>query len=539
MMGSPLASIPGPESELSRLTAAMFDGSLTVPDRDRLVAILRDPTSRQSYRKMVWLHANLMRLWSDGVGGMAWTPQPVPVPVEPAESSSSPSEGLFAFVGRIVGFGDWLRNHASRAAAVAVVGLLGATVVCLALLASNGFFRMTEPPAPVRPPRLAGAIAEIAAVESPVWSADARSWRLWDGLLPSTKVAIERGRVEIACDDGATIVLEGPAVFEVKTGTDVVLDRGKATVTLVGAGKAAARFTLQTPTATVTDLGTSFGVMVDKAGETSVTVFDGLVDLLPRIDGALPLRLAAGESGEVSKRQPARKAEQREKRFVRSLPKTSPDLLTALAKHGWDEARATPIYRDSFAGVGPLAGSKPSARGGVGENAWVAPAEGWEMNAVTDAVIATNHGAAVLPFEPQPGHLYLVSAVLEASEGGIGWGALGFANNAQTTAYVPNGPWTLQRHDAAKQRNQCFAGPGETQSVGRGDRLTGRQARAILLDTTGPTWRAMFFADGRVLGEASLDPSAAAITHICLSTFPNTRVAFRSFLVSSFSHLDR
>ena len=539
MMGSPAASIPGPESELSRLTAAMFDGSLTVPDRDRLVAILHDPTSRQSYRKMVWLHANLMRLWSDGVGGMAWTPQPVPVSQEPVGSSSSPSEGLFALVGRIVGVGDRLRNHASRAAAVAVVGLLGATVVCLALLAGTGFFRSAELPALMRPPRIAGAIAQIAAVESPVWSAGAPSWRLWDSLMPATKVALESGRVEIACDNGATIVLEGPVVFEVKTGSDVVLDRGKATVTLAGAGKAAARFTLQTPTATVTDLGTSFGVMVGKAGETSVTVFDGLVDLLPRIDGALPLRLAAGESGEVSKRQPARKAEQREKRFVRSLPKTSPDLLTALAKHGWNEARATPIYRDSFDGSGPLAGSKPSARGGVGENAWTAPAEGWEINSGGGAIVATNHGAAVLPFEPQPGHLYLVSAVLEASEGGIGWGAVGFANNVQTTTYVPNGPWMLQRHDAAKQLNQCFAGPGETRSVGRGDRLTGRQSRAILLDTTGVTWRAVFFADGRALGESSLDPSAAAITHVCLSTFPNTRVAFRSFLVSSFSHQDR
>ena len=327
-------------------------------------------------------------------------------------------------------------------------------------------------------------------------------------------------------------------MFELKTRTDVVLDRGKATITISKAGKRPARFTLQTPSATVTDIGTSFGVMVDKAGETSVTVFDGLVDLLPRIDGALPLRLAAGESGEASRRQPARKAEPREKRFVRSLPKTSPDLLASLAKYGWDEARATPIYRDAFDGSGPLAGSKPSGRGGVGENAWTAPAEGWQMDAGRRAVTATNHGAAVLPFQPRPGHLYLVSADIETSDGGIGWGAVGFANSGLTTGYLPNGPWMLQRHDAAKHRNQCFAGPGETRSVRRGDRLTGRQTRAILLDTTGPTWRVVFFADGHAVGESSV-ASAAAITHVCLSTFPNTQVVFRSFLVSSLSRLDR
>lgn len=293
---------------------------------------------------MVWLHANLMRLWSDGVGGMVWAPQPMPVSGELEQSSSSFSEGLFALVGRIVGFGDWLRNHASRVAVVAVIGLLGTAVVCLALLAGTGFFHSSELPTPMRPPRVAGDIAEIAAVESPVWSADARSWRLWDGLLPATKVALESGRVEIACDDGATIVLEGPAVLELKTRTDVVLDRGKATITISKAGKRPARFTLQTPSATVTDIGTSFGVMVDKAGET--------------------------------------------------------------------------------------------------------------------------------------------------------------------------------------------------RSVGRGDRLTGRQTRAILLDTTGPTWRVVFFVDGHAVGESSV-ASAAAITHVCLSTFPNTQVVFRSFLVSSFSHLDR
>ena len=57
-------------------------------------------------------------------------------------------------------------------------------------------------------------------------------------------------------------------MFELKTRTDVVLDRGKATITISKAGKRPARFTLQTPSATVTDIGTSFGVMVDKAGET-------------------------------------------------------------------------------------------------------------------------------------------------------------------------------------------------------------------------------------------------------------------------------
>jgi hypothetical protein len=47
MVSVPLA-LPGPDSELSRLTAAQFDGSLTATDRDRLAILLRDPTVRAS-----------------------------------------------------------------------------------------------------------------------------------------------------------------------------------------------------------------------------------------------------------------------------------------------------------------------------------------------------------------------------------------------------------------------------------------------------------------------------------------------------------
>ena len=530
------AALPDPGSELSRLTAAFLEGSLSMVDRDRLVALLREPEARAAYRKIVWLHANLMRLWSREIDLASLSSQP--------ESTSGDAAAAAAATGG-AGWSEWSaqwfsRRLTGRAAAVAGGLALALIVATIVLIAGVGLLGPSRPPTLVRPPRAAGAIAEVAAVELPEWMPDANRWLLWDGLLPGSVLELQSGRIELAFDGGTKLLLEGPASFVVDGPKAVSLRRGKATVTVRGGGAAdgRSRFTLQTPSATLTDIGTSFGVMVDKAGETSVTVFDGLVDLLPRIDGALPLRLAAGESGEASRRQPARKAEPRGKRFVRSLPKTSPDLLASLAKYGWDEARATPIYRDAFDGSGPLNGSKPSGRGGVGENAWTAPAEGWEINSGGGAIVVTNHGAAVMPFEPQPDHLYLMSADIEAISGGIGWGAVGFANSGLTTGYLPNGPWMLQRHDAAKHRNQCFAGPGETRSVRRGDRLTGRQTRAILLDTTGPTWRVVFFADGHAVGESSV-ASAAAITHVCLSTFPNTQVVFRSFLVSSFSHLDR
>ena len=58
-------------------------------------------------------------------------------------------------------------------------------------------------------------------------------------------------------------------------------------------------FTIRTPTATVTDLGTEFGVEVTKSGVTSTHVFRGLVELQPHPRGNQsysPIRLAANEA---------------------------------------------------------------------------------------------------------------------------------------------------------------------------------------------------------------------------------------------------
>jgi hypothetical protein len=139
----------------------------------------------------------------------------------------------------------------------------------------------------------------------------------------------------------------------------------------------------------------------------------------------------------------------------------------------------------------------------------------------------------VLPFVPQPGRRYRISATIHATSGGIGWGGVGFTNGAGVANYIPNGPWLLQRHHTDLQPNRAFTGPGETNAVGRGDTLTGEQTRTILLDTTRPQWRAVFFVDGIRLGEAGINPQSAAISHVCLAAFPNSRIEFRHFLVAT------
>lgn len=531
MVAAPL-SLPGPDSELSRLTAAQFEGSLTAADRDRLATLLRDPAIRASYRRIVWLHANLMRIWCQDIGGMPWMPQPAS-----DDTAGLPSAAQVRHRPRVTIHWDRLRETASRAAVLLIAMAMGVSLLGVGIMAVIARFSAPVATESPRPARAAGAIAEIAAVESPVWATGSEPLGIWASLMPAATLALESGRVELAYDSGATVVLEGPASFTVAAAASAALDRGKATITVAGPGPGDGqpRFTLQTPSATVTDLGTSFGVLVSEAGETSISVFDGLVDLLPRSAAAAPLRLAAGEAAATLANQPAHKVTPPQQRFERSLPKPLPDLLTALARDGWNEADATVLIRDSFAvaAAGPLAGSQPSARGGIGDETWQAPREGWSVDSATGALVAATHGIAILPFVPEPGRRYRISATIHATSGGIGWGGIGFTNGAGVANYIPNGPWLLQRHRTDAEANLAYAGPDETNTVGRGDTLTGEQTRTILLDTTRPRWRAVFFVDGIRLGEAGINPQSAAISHVCLAAFPNSRIEFRHLLVAT------
>lgn len=523
------AALSEPGSELSRLTAAFLAGSLSHVDRDKLVALLRDPEARAAYRKIVWLHANLIRLWSQEVDFAALSPQAAATPGDAAATAAAAGGRRWSERSS-----EWLaRRLSGRAAAIIGFIALATAVVMIVVIAGVGSLAPSKPPALVRPPRAAGAIAEVAAVELPAWMPEAKPWSLWDGLLPGAVLDLESGRIELAFDGGTQLVLEGPASFVVDGQKVVSLRRGKATVTVRGGGAAdgRSRFTVQTPSATVTDIGTSFGVVVDQAGETSVTVFDGLVDLLPRLDGALPLRLAAGESGAASRKQPARKIEPREKRFVRSLERPSPDMQAALAAYGWDESRATVIYHDSFSGSDPLAGTRPADRAGVGDAAWDAPAGGWGLDLTAGGLVANSHGMAVLPFVPRPGHLYRISVSIHSTAGGVGWGAIGLTGELMPGGYVPHGPWIQQRHRTDTEWNHAFIGRDEQRHVGRGDKLMGARTRTLLLDTRSRTWQVVFFGDGILAGRTAIDPRLA-VSHVCLAAFPNSRIEFRSFSLS-------
>ncbi len=144
------------------------------------------------------------------------------------------------------------------------------------------------------------------------------------------KYKLDSGLLEITYDSGAKVILQGPCTYEVESRTGGYLALGKLTARVEkrSEGRGAREekgsrfkvqgsnskpepssfilhpsslFSVRTPTAVITDLGTEFAVEVDKAGTSKTHVFQGKVEV--RLSGnkadVRAIRLGAGESARV------------------------------------------------------------------------------------------------------------------------------------------------------------------------------------------------------------------------------------------------
>ena len=116
---------------------------------------------------------------------------------------------------------------------------------------------------------------------------DAQGVSAGDTLIAGQILNPAEGRVKINFKSGAKLALEGPAELEILGPNSARLSHGVATVRVPGKIKG---FVLTTPHERVTDLGTSFGVDVDRSEGTSISVFEGEVELGDR------QRLVSGQS---------------------------------------------------------------------------------------------------------------------------------------------------------------------------------------------------------------------------------------------------
>ena len=176
------------------------------------------------------------------------------------------------------------------------------------------------------------------------------------------KFALAAGLMEITYDTGAKVILQGPVTYEVESAAGGFLSVGKLTAKLEKKAEGSnppclilnsslstihyPLFTIKTPTTTVTDLGTEFGVEVSKDGRTNTRVFVGEVVATAVArpgQSSRSVRLRAGEAARIDGENsvitvltlPAD-----EKRFTRVMPrpKAHPVVLV-------DDDTTRPAYR--------------------------------------------------------------------------------------------------------------------------------------------------------------------------------------------------
>jgi hypothetical protein len=91
------------------------------------------------------------------------------------------------------------------------------------------------------------------------------------------------GYAQITFDGGAKVIIEAPVEIKLQNTAKAYLQSGKMSATVPVEARG---FTLNTPSSSIVDLGTEFGVHVKEDGSSDIHVFEGKVSLLAgKIDG--------------------------------------------------------------------------------------------------------------------------------------------------------------------------------------------------------------------------------------------------------------
>lgn len=223
--------------EFETLSACYLDGSLTDGERDRLIALLEaDPARVASLRAQLLVSGALARLKPE-LSDEAFLRTVIPH----LESMADEHEDDFPRrVRNTIRFTRWRRASLAAAALVA--------------LAASVFMLRS------RPPVVATLFDDTGT--HPV--------RLGDAL------DLAKGVTRLEFANGAVVAVEAPAALSIASADEVLLDHGRLNA---WCPETAHGFRVITRSATLTDLGTSFGVSAASDGTADFMVLDGKVEV--------------------------------------------------------------------------------------------------------------------------------------------------------------------------------------------------------------------------------------------------------------------
>jgi hypothetical protein len=96
-------------------------------------------------------------------------------------------------------------------------------------------------------------------------------------VLRQGELSLVKGMAEITFVDRAVVIVEGPAVIKLESPKSMFLSHGKVSAVV---SEYATGFTVNTPSGSIIDLGTEFGVSVEDDGSCSLHMFKGIANLV-------------------------------------------------------------------------------------------------------------------------------------------------------------------------------------------------------------------------------------------------------------------
>ncbi len=149
------------------------------------------------------------------------------------------------------------------------------------------------------PSKNASALGRIEESYEVVWG-DSYNPAGSDNLLDDQERFLKKGLVKVRMNDGTAVLLEGPIQFKLEQDDLLYLLQGKMTARVP---TGAMGFTVRTPSASIVDYGTEFGVFVDQRANTEAFVSEGQVEMRLGSNTRVfekCLRLLANQGGRVS-----------------------------------------------------------------------------------------------------------------------------------------------------------------------------------------------------------------------------------------------
>jgi hypothetical protein len=266
--------------EFDALVSSFCDAGLSAPRLARFNQLLRSSGDlRQRYIAYVGVHATLNYLIANDVVTSPHLEADLPRLGEPAEANYC---------------GACDRRKLYRPRRLAGLAVAAALVLCGAF-GAIAWWR----PGHSWSPELRTSAANIARISrgAGVRFGGKGVSAQPDDVLRVGKYRLVEGIIELWFAGGAEVIITAPAEFELQTDQRVVLKTGKLSAKVP---EQARGFTVETPTATLVDLGTEFATDVDRDGNGEVHVFRGEVIVKPRsLTDSRPVRLFGAQATRV------------------------------------------------------------------------------------------------------------------------------------------------------------------------------------------------------------------------------------------------